>query len=50
MVGLVRGGLLDLEHFAVTEFIIEHANEAVRHAAANAGPLKLTVLRPAGSA
>jgi alcohol dehydrogenase len=28
MVGLVRGGLLDLEHFAVTEFIIENANES----------------------
>jgi hypothetical protein len=48
MVGLVRGDLLDLEHFAVTEFIIENANAAVRHAAANAGAFKLTVLRPAG--
>ncbi|CAO3427427.1 alcohol dehydrogenase catalytic domain-containing protein [Azospirillum endophyticum] len=47
MVGLIRSGLLDLDHYAVTEFPLEHANEAVVHAAANSGPFKLTVLRPA---
>jgi alcohol dehydrogenase len=45
MVGLIRSGLLDLDHYAVTEFVLEGANEAVAHAAANAGPFKLTVLR-----
>jgi alcohol dehydrogenase len=30
----------------VTEFDLDHANEAVAHAAANGGPLKMTVLRP----
>ena len=44
MVGLVRAGLLDLSHFAVTEFALGDANEAVTHAAANAGPFRLTVL------
>lgn len=47
MVGLIRGGLLDLDHCAVTEFILADANAAVTHAAANVGPFKLTVLRPA---
>ena len=46
MVGLVRAGLLDLGNFAVTEFTLEDANEAVTHAAANAGPFRLTVLKP----
>ena len=50
MVGLIRGGLLDLAHFAVTEFALEDVNEAVTHAAANAGPFKLTVVRPASAA
>jgi alcohol dehydrogenase len=47
MVGLIRGGLLDLGHYAVTEFPLREASEAVAHAAANAGPFKLTVLAPA---
>ena len=46
MVGLVRAGLLDLGHFAVTAFALGDANEAVAHAAANAGPFRLTVLKP----
>jgi hypothetical protein len=45
MVGLIRGGLLDLDHYVVAEFVLEDANKAVAHAAANAGPFKLTVLR-----
>lgn len=46
MVGLVRAGLLDLGQFAVTEFPLERANEAVSHAAANGGPFTKTVLKP----
>jgi alcohol dehydrogenase len=46
MVRLVRGGLIDLAQFDLTEFALHDANDAVAHAAANAGPLRLTVLRP----
>ena len=46
MVGLIRGGLLDLAKFDLTEFVLDDANAAVTHAAANAGPFQLTVLRP----
>ncbi len=46
LVGLVRSGLLDLDHWAVTAFPLADANIAVTHAAANAGPFKLTVLEP----
>lgn len=46
MVGMVRSGQLDLNHFAVTEFALEEVNRAVSHAAANSGPFKLTVVRP----
>jgi alcohol dehydrogenase len=46
MVQLVRAGLVDLSQFELTEFGLESANEAIAHAADNAGPLRLTVLRP----
>ena len=46
LVGLIRGGLLDLGQWAVTEFSLADVNNAVTHAAAEAGPFKLTVLRP----
>lgn len=46
MVRMVRAGLVDLGQFDVTEFDLDHANEAVAHAAANGGPRQLTVLRP----
>ena len=46
LVGLIRGGLLDLGQWAVTEFPLANVNEAVTHAAAKAGPFKLTVLKP----
>jgi alcohol dehydrogenase len=46
MVGLVRGGLLDLQYFDLAKFALEDVNEAVQHASANGGPLKLAVLRP----
>lgn len=46
MVGLIRSGLLDLGQFETTDFGLDDVNAAVAHAAANAGPLRLTVLRP----
>ena len=46
MIALVRAGLLDLGQFEVTEFALDNANEAVAHAAAHAGPFRITVLRP----
>jgi alcohol dehydrogenase len=46
MVQMVRAGLIDLAQFDLTEFGLDDANAAVAHAAANAGPRQLTVLRP----
>ena len=46
LIALARSGLLDLRQWAITEFGLDDANEAVAHAAANAGPFRLTVLRP----
>jgi alcohol dehydrogenase len=46
MVRMIRAGLIDLAQFDMTEFGLDDANEAVAHAAANAGPRQLTVLRP----
>jgi len=46
MVQMVRAGLIDLGHFDLTEFDLDDANAAVSHAAATAGPHKMTVLRP----
>jgi alcohol dehydrogenase len=46
LIALVRSGLLRLDHTEATEFDLDHANEAVAHAAANAGPFKMTVIRP----
>lgn len=46
LLGLVRGGLLDLNNWQVQPFALDRANEAVDHAAANAGPFKLTTLVP----
>jgi alcohol dehydrogenase len=46
LVGLVRAGLLRLEEFAVTSFALDDVNEAITHAAANAGPFKATVICP----
>jgi alcohol dehydrogenase len=44
--GMVRAGLVRLDEFAVTSFDLDQVNEAVAHAAANAGPFQMTVLRP----
>ena len=46
MVGMIRAGLIDLDGFDLTEFALDDANAAVAHAAANAGPRELTVIRP----
>ncbi len=44
--GLIRAGLLDLNHYNVSEFPLEQVNDAVAHAAKNSGPFNLTVVRP----
>jgi len=46
LIGLVRSGLLDLRNWGITDFDLDHANEAVAHAAAHAGPFKATVIQP----
>ena len=46
LIAMVRAGLLRLEEYETTAFDLDHANEAVEHAAANGGPFKLTVIRP----
>jgi alcohol dehydrogenase len=48
MVQMVRAGSIDLHRFDLAEFALDDANAAVRHAAANAGPRQLTVIRPNG--
>jgi NADPH:quinone reductase-like Zn-dependent oxidoreductase len=46
LIGLVRAGLLRLDEYQTTAFDLDHANEAVAHAAANGGPFNMTVIRP----
>ena len=46
MAAMVRAGLVRLEEFAVTTFDLDHANEAVAHAATNARPFQTTVICP----
>lgn len=46
LIALVRAGLLRLEEYETTAFDLDHANEAVAHAAAHGGPFRLTVIRP----
>jgi alcohol dehydrogenase len=46
LIGLIRAGLLRLAHYETTRFDLDHANEAVAHAAANGGPFRMTVIRP----
>ncbi len=46
MVALIRSGLVDLSGVEVTTFALAQANEAVAHAAAHAGPFRMTVLQP----
>jgi alcohol dehydrogenase len=46
LIALVRAGLLSLDHHEAKCFGLDEVNEAVAHAAANAGPFNMTVLRP----
>ena len=46
MIRLVRSKLIDISQFNLAEFDLDRANDAVDHAANNAGPFHLTVLRP----
>jgi alcohol dehydrogenase len=46
LIALVRAGLLRLDHYETKAFDLDHANEAVAFAAANAGPFNMTVIRP----
>jgi alcohol dehydrogenase len=46
MAGLIRAGLVDLDHFEITAFGLDRANEAVAHAAVHAGPFRMTVIQP----
>ncbi len=46
LASLIHAGLLDLNQFSVTTFSLNDANEAVAHAAADAHPFHLTVIRP----
>ncbi len=46
MICLVRSKLIDISQFNLAEFDLKRANDAVNHAANDAGPFHLTVLRP----
>jgi alcohol dehydrogenase len=46
MVGMLRAGLVDLSLHRIKTFDLDHVNEAVSYAAANAGPFSKTVLCP----
>jgi len=46
LIRLIHAGLLNLDGYRVTTFPLAQANEAVAHAAENAGPFNMTVLRP----
>ncbi len=46
LINLIRSGLIDLDQFETVSFDLDHANEAVTHAAANGGPFKMTVIKP----
>ncbi|MFZ5781564.1 MAG: zinc-binding dehydrogenase [Pseudomonadota bacterium] len=45
MVSMVRAGLVRLDEFETTIFSLDDVNAAIAHAAANAGPFRMTVLR-----
>ena len=46
MTGLIRGWLVNLDHFEVAAFGLEQLPDAIAHAAANSGPFKMTVIEP----
>jgi len=45
MVQMIRAGLIDLARFDLSEFSLDDANAAIAHAADQAGPGRLTVIR-----
>ena len=45
LISLVKSGLLSLQHFNVTEFDLDHANDAIAYAAAHRGPFQIAVIR-----
>ncbi len=45
LAALAQSGVLDFGQYEITEFGLDHANEAVAHAAANGGPFRMTVVR-----
>jgi alcohol dehydrogenase len=46
MAALVRSGLLRLDHFQLTTFSLDQANQAVAHAASESGAFRMTVIQP----
>ena len=46
MVAMVRSGLVKLDDFEAACFGLDDVNQAIAHAAANAGPFRMTVIRP----
>ena len=46
LVSMARAGLIDLGHFAATAFPLEAVEDAIAHAASDAAPFRLTLLKP----
>jgi len=46
LVAMVRAGLINLDHFAATVFPFEAVADAIAHAASDAGPFRMTLLKP----
>jgi alcohol dehydrogenase len=46
MIEMFKAGQISLDDMVVTEFPLDRVNEAVTHAAINAGPFKITVVCP----
>jgi alcohol dehydrogenase len=46
LVAMVRAGLIDIGHFGATTFPLEAVADAIAHAASNAGPFRMTLLKP----
>lgn len=42
----IRARLVQLDEFHLSEFALANITDAVDHAAANAGPFRLTILNP----
>ena len=45
LAAMARAGVFDLGQYEVTEFDLDHTNEAVAHAAAHGGPFRMTAVR-----